>query len=264
MYICRFCGMKFFIIKKYNIHLNLHKNIHYPGFACADENCKRVFSSYGKFKYHVYRNHSSKTQINLKKQFNCSVKECKFKTPNFNIFKKHVYTHFRNESAIECPLKNECKNINNLKSVNEMSNHFLRKHFVENESQNVLNTEFECEQHNANIILDTSSEHNINDLEILIDNIIEDNSTEQTCLRAYAALYLNLQSKQYVGDTVLQNLISWLNDIDDLNVKFIEKNLKELGTNIPDEGVKSFFKYAHNSSTTTSFVYKFRLYTTST
>lgn len=109
MFVCRFCDIRFFILKKYNAHLYLHRRISFPGFRCEFDGCKRLFKSYFKFKNHISRSHKPLTTVLIQNRlFQCSLKECKFSCTQYIDFKKHVYNHFHEFSEIMCPFSNEC------------------------------------------------------------------------------------------------------------------------------------------------------------
>ncbi len=130
MFVCRFCNIKFFVLNKYNAHLFLHRRISFPGFRCEFENCRRLFKSYLKFKNHIHRSHMKALSKNISdKIFKCAVTNCDFTTNIFNELKCHVYKHFKEYSEISCPLSSECKSITSFKSVNWLSNHFMRNHY---------------------------------------------------------------------------------------------------------------------------------------
>lgn len=67
MFVCATCGYKLKTLKKYDIHLRLHRNTAGIVFECLRMNCincKQSFSTYKKFKNHVFKNHKN---LSLKK-----------------------------------------------------------------------------------------------------------------------------------------------------------------------------------------------------
>lgn len=241
--------MKFFIIKKYNAHLYLHRGIKYSGFSCAFLNCNRIFNLYSKFKNHFQRTHTNKANEttegesanilqNLACNVSCSVENCDYKEINFINFKKHMYTHLQYGKQMLCPLRQFCRSDTIFSNKQHLSTHFHRKHiytdlFVEQANQIMLNDNVDSTPppQNENV------EDNFSEIEDVAENI------EEEYTRALASLYLSLQAKYFLCDETLKSLINGLLDLEILNCKYLNSEGRL------DSDTKTLFQKVHDIKT---------------
>lgn len=224
MFVCNFCNIKFFILRKYNAHLYLHRSLKCYKYVCYYEKCSRKFESYAKFKNHIFRNHaqshSQKTRTLRENNFMCSIETCNAIMNCYETLKSHCYNHIQSGISIQCPLKIICHHLVFYENINSLKSHFYRNHDLghdilinydetQNENEN-------CSENICDIESSQSKDESIAEMDVITSN---DENLQTSYEKTIASLYLMLQAKYYMSDEILQVIINGIRDLEELNIK---------------------------------------------
>lgn len=252
MFICSFCKYKAISVRKYDLHLYLHRNCN-GFFKCKHGNCFMVFRTYSGFHSHVNRIHFENEtslkitkNINVSEIFKCLRKGCEFSSRERKQFNSHIYTHINRNEYLHCPFKNLCGSSIEFKSIPVIRNHFLRKHKYHNSNN---------DNKKQDLLLDYHSDNQIGVDELL--NVpggdVSDYENPENCkdmyLKLLSLLYITLESKHFSTKKSLQVLIESLSDAQEINLKFLNAKLtSEYGLNTSENYLiqNDLFLLAHH------------------
>lgn len=224
-YLCKLCKEKFFYLKSYVSHLQVHKHVKNFKFSCVS-GCPRTYTKYSSFKAHVYRNHKRPKIENYSNciSLKCSVKACQQDCSDESFMISHLQKHIKNNEKIECPFFN-CKLMYHKRS--SFSAHLSRKHAslklkLCKESDNFggnLYDQFENSQISTNSLEDFES-----------SKILEDSKiSPQSVSHSLALFCLRLLSKFHLPSSVMDLIIVEIVSLEELNMQSIQECLtKEL------------------------------------
>lgn len=231
MFQCNFCNLKFAEIIGYNRHLNLHKNVLNCTFFCLHSNCGMQFRKYSNFKAHIYRYHGQKGEVKFTLIY-CSVPDCKFSEIEKRKFMAHMIQHIRRGNTFTCPFET-CKNnstVFNTKS--KFCVHVYRYHQIStNKYCSKKGHKNDSVPENISVISAFCNDQ-------LVSTHLQSTDDLKTCyLRSISMIYLNLQSKYFLPDSVLQTVIDGLLNCTELSKSLLIKKLQNV--NLPVNIIQS-------------------------
>lgn len=104
-YDCKICKKKFYL-RKYALHMSIHRNTNNMYYPCPLPICNRTFTKFTTLKSHISRDHNKTiTTTNSTDLSNlmCNVEMCSQKLSNESEMISHLQTHIRNGIKVHCP-----------------------------------------------------------------------------------------------------------------------------------------------------------------
>ncbi|KAK6173875.1 hypothetical protein SNE40_017254 [Patella caerulea] len=258
MYDCAHCSFKTLSIQQYVYHYKFHANVPRIQFACCHIDCKRSFHTYSAFKSHVVRHHINndsgkqiQTNVFSDVRFRCFNQVCEQKIDSYPELISHLKGHISVNEHVECPF-NGCRGIFKIKS--SFSSHLSRCHrskhwknlaacYIVESNQHYEDTNFTVpvgldqvqgpdvgQQPHGEVIEDQGA----NDVEaqLHLDDLEIDNETQENYLKNLALFYLKLQSKYLMPASLIQNIITEIQQLHDMNQLIVKNKLFETLQNL--------------------------------
>jgi hypothetical protein len=230
---CNRCMYRTNKLRLYVSHYKLHSNVPNLTIPCGFRKCSRCFRTYGALKTHVTRYHDKLKNQTCSQNcsdhsFCCSVLFCKQICSSLDEFLRHIKDHIKSKTTITCPFNKCGKQFAGI-TVSTFNSHVSRSH--RNWTGTCIDVKYYLNKDDSSLDkvndpLSGSDEPQLDNYGTSADFVsldhsddevsaspLTNNEMENLLLEKVALFTMKMQVKHHVPSSVVQTIITELNDL---------------------------------------------------